>query len=350
MTSFSIKPLLVIKVGTAAITTASGNLNIQILDEMVRQIVLLHKKYRIVLVSSGAVGCGKNFILNFLKTVAHKKAAAAVGNPLLMDYYRNAFQKIGKIPVAQALCEKQHFSHRTSFLQLWETFQVLWKSGIIPIVNENDVVADYEIRFSDNDELAVMIACGFLAQKLLFGSTTEGFLYKESVVRDIRTFTEPFLKKITKMVGDMGRGGIFSKLQCARKACATGVDVVIFDARKPGNILKAEKFQTGTHCHAVPRQLDARKKWMALGGKISGRVTIDDGAYRALQKRKSLLFVGVKKYEGNFVKGDLLEILLPHQKDIVGFGRVKIGALDLKRLLDTKGVEFIHADELVLIR
>ena len=169
------KPIIVIKFGTASITHKTGELNEEILQEIARQISILHADYQVVMVSSGAVGAGRGFIQNYKGTLSERKAAAAIGNPLLLAKYTQYFSKYG-IVVAQSLCERQHFANRNQFLQLKETYQELWKNGVIPIANENDVVSNLELKFSDNDELATLIATGFGAETLLLCTSVGGLL------------------------------------------------------------------------------------------------------------------------------------------------------------------------------
>ena len=158
--------IIVIKFGTASITQASGEPDEGVIAEIARQTAALHRSHRIIIVSSGAVGAGKSSIKRYNGSLHQRKAAAAVGNPILVGLYARHFAPHG-ISIAQSLCERSHFADRTKFLQLKDTFETLWKSGIIPIVNENDVISDRELKFSDNDELATLLAAGFGAKALL---------------------------------------------------------------------------------------------------------------------------------------------------------------------------------------
>ena len=167
------KPLIVLKLGTACITLENGDLNQVVLLDIVRQIAELHQEYRMVVVSSGAVGTGRNFLNQYQGSIIERKAAAAIGNPLLLNKYAQFFEPY-KIAIAQSLCERQHFTHQGQFHQLQETFAELWKNDIIPIANENDVVSNLELKFSDNDELATLLAVGFGASLLLIGTSTGG--------------------------------------------------------------------------------------------------------------------------------------------------------------------------------
>jgi glutamate 5-kinase len=169
------KPVLVFKIGTSSITTSDGEVDLSLLQELAAQIADLHQQYHIVIVSSGAVGTGKRFIQGYSGKLEERKAAAAIGNPILVNRYAEAFRPY-QIPIAQSLCERQHFSNRHQFLQLRETYRELWKHGVIPIANENDVVSNLELKFSDNDELATLLAVGFGAEVLLIATSVEGVL------------------------------------------------------------------------------------------------------------------------------------------------------------------------------
>ena len=159
------KPVLVIKLGTAVLTDEQGMVSPATIRKVAAEVAALAKDYRIVLVSSGAVGSGRGFFTGYRGTLTERKAAAAVGNPILIRHYEKQFSAYG-IPVAQALCERQHFSSRERFLQLKETFGIFWDNGILPIMNENDLVSNVELKFSDNDELATLTAIGFDAEAL----------------------------------------------------------------------------------------------------------------------------------------------------------------------------------------
>src|SRR5882757_5375383 len=169
------KPVLVIKLGTAVLTNDKGVIIQSVIKKVAAEVAALSGTYRIVLVSSGAVGSGRSYIRDYKGTLTERKAAAAVGNPILIRYYQKHFSAYG-IPVAQALCERHHFSSRARFLQLKETFTEFWKNGILPIMNENDLVSNVELKFSDNDELATLTAIGFDAEALIICTSVGGFM------------------------------------------------------------------------------------------------------------------------------------------------------------------------------
>ncbi|HEX8357868.1 MAG TPA: glutamate 5-kinase, partial [Segetibacter sp.] len=191
------KPVLVIKLGTAVITDNQGKVDEEVIKKLSGEIAELSNAYRIVLVSSGAVGSGKLFIKNYKGTLIERKAAAAVGNPILIQLYHTYFSAYD-ITVAQALCERHHFSNRVQFLQLKETFHEFWINNIIPVVNENDLVSNVELKFSDNDELSTLIAIGFDAKTLIICTSVGGLLDdRKKIIAEVDTIDSRILSYVT---------------------------------------------------------------------------------------------------------------------------------------------------------
>lgn len=343
------KPIAVVKVGTAAVTDEQGNPNVKVLQELCRQLAALHQKYRLILVSSGAVGYGKKFMKEFSRTVIERRAAASIGNTILVQKYVKWFDPYG-IHVAQALLERHHFSDRRSFLHLRETFEKLWENDFIPIVNENDVVSDLKLKFSDNDELATLIAAGFSAQKLLFGSSVGGVLdHDGKLIPLIEDFTDEVFS-VAKGSSNFGLGGMISKLHCAKRTTRLGTEVLIFDARKPGALLDADLGMGGTRCPARVCDISAHQKWIASGSLVAGKIFIDSGAAKALQERKSLLAVGVQSIaDGEFQKGEVVELYTEEDGPIFAVARAKVSSTELKKSLGDEGVVVAHADEIVVL-
>ena len=342
------KPILILKIGTASITRADGSPDEPVMVDIARQVAQLHPRYHIVLVSSGAVGMGKKFIGDFSGQIQERKAAAAIGNPILLNKYAQFFSPYG-IALAQSLCERRHFSDRSQFLQLRDTFTTLWTHNIIPIANENDVVSNLELKFSDNDELATLIAVGFGADLLLLGTSVPGVLdQQEKLVREIPVFDASVMGLARKDTSFSGLGGMISKLTFARLATKMGIKVVIFGIRTPDGILQAVEGETGTLCLPRPSSLSARNKWLASGGLVSGRVLVDEGAYKALCKRNSLLAVGVQQILASFGEGEVFELV---QEDRIPFAvaRAKISSQALEERFGQKGLEIAHADDIVLL-
>ncbi|TZF84493.1 glutamate 5-kinase [Pedobacter sp. BS3] len=342
------KPILVIKFGTAAITTEKGELNEDVIRDIARQVSVLHRQYHIVMVSSGAVAAGKSYLSKYSRTLSERKAAAAIGNPLLITKYAHEFAPYG-IAIAQSLCERHHFSNRGQFLQLKKTYEKLWDNNIIPIANENDVVSNLELKFSDNDELATLIAVGFKASVLLFSTSVPGVLDKDKqVVPLLDTSDKNSLLLANKEKSASGLGGMTSKLTFARLANQMGIKAVIFGIKTPDGILKAVKGETGTVCMPQPCTIPARNRWLASGSIAKGRVKIDAGACKALQDRHSLLAVGVKAITGDFEAGEVFEIL-DEKGEAVAVAKARISSQKLGESLKTVGVEVAHANDIVLL-
>ncbi|HVI45843.1 MAG TPA: glutamate 5-kinase [Chitinophaga sp.] len=342
------KPILVIKFGTASITHSNGDLDETVIAGIARQVAELHKSYHIVLVSSGAVAAGKQYMKSYNGSISERKAAAAIGNPLLLSKYSRYFAPYD-IAVAQSLCERQHFSNRDQFLQLKRTYEELWANNIIPIANENDVVSSLELKFSDNDELATLIAVGFGASLLLFSTSVAGVLDRSGqVVPQIDEIDKAALSLADKEKSALGLGGMVSKLTFARLATRMGIRVVIFGIRTEDGILNAITGKTGTLCLPQPCSIPARRKWLASGSLVTGRLQIDKGAAEAVLKRHSLLAVGITAVLEKFECGEVIEIVNEEQI-VIAVGRAKISSDVLDTRHKVQNTEVAHADDIVLL-
>ena len=339
------KSILVIKFGSSSITHANGEVNEQTLEKIAAQVATLQPNFHIVLVSSGAVAAGKSVIKNYKGTLSERKAAAAVGNPLLIAKYNHYFQKYG-IAIAQSLCERHHFSQREQFLQLKETYQELWKNGVIPIANENDVVSNVELKFSDNDELATLIATGFGAEKLLISTSVGGLLdEKGEIIRHVKKIDSDILSVVSSDTSSTGLGGMISKLTFTRLASRLGIKVVIFGLEQGRGIIDALEEKIGTVFEAQEASLTARQKWLATGSLIAGKAVLDKGAVKAIGQRKSLLSVGVIEYLGDFDKGEVIE-LLDISRNPVAIARARCSKSELQQAVSS--IEVAHADDIVI--
>lgn len=339
------KPILVIKFGSSSITHANGEVNEQTLAKIAEQVATLSSQYSVVLVSSGAVAAGKSALRNYKGALSERKAAAAIGNPILIAKYSHYFQKYG-ISIAQSLCERHHFSERESFLQLKETYQELWRNGVIPIANENDVVSNVELKFSDNDELATLIATGFGAEKLLISTSVGGLLDADGqIIRHVQSIDSDILSVVNTDTSSTGLGGMISKLTFTRLATRMGIKVVIFGLDQGQGIVDALHEEIGTVFEAQEATLTARQKWLASGSLIAGKVILDKGATKAIQNRKSLLSVGVTEYLGEFDKGEVIEIL-DASRNPIAVARARYSQTELQQA--KQGMEVAHADDIVL--
>jgi glutamate 5-kinase len=338
------KPILIIKVGSSVITDDGGNLAIGILENIVSQTAMLFEQYNIILVSSGAVSSGKKWLKTYNKQLTKRKAAAAIGNPLLMKEYSERFLKY-KHQVAQALLERQHFAKRPQFLQLKETIFELWQNQIIPIVNENDVVSNYELQFSDNDELATLLAVSFNARVLIFCTSAEGYKDEKGTIIPLVENIDDVIRFLRHDTSTHGTGGMNSKLTFTKLATGLGIKVIYCGIQKQDSFIRALKGQDGTTFKARSSTLNERQKWLASGSITIGSIEIDEGAFKALQQRKSLLLVGVTKVQGAFSAGEVVQLTIP-AGEIIGVAKMRFSASDLAT--KRKNIMVAHADDIVI--
>ncbi|HXB35949.1 MAG TPA: glutamate 5-kinase [Puia sp.] len=341
------KPVVVIKLGTAVVTDSRGMIAPGTIRKVAAEVAALTADHRVVLVSSGAVGSGRGFFQGYKGTLTERKAAAAVGNPILIRQYQRAFSAYS-IPVAQALCERQHFSDRGRFLQLKETFEVFWENGILPIMNENDLFSNVELKFSDNDELATLTAIGLDASALLLCTSVGGLLDSEDrIVSAVEKVDSRVLGLVQRGKSSLGLGGMLSKLTFARLASSLGIRVVICGLKGKTPFGDALAGIAGTSILPRASNLRARQKWLASGSITLGSLLVDKGAMRALGQRRSLLTVGVREVEGRFEAGEVVQ-LKDEEGNIIGVAKVRLAAAGMMERLTARNVMAAHADDIVL--
>jgi glutamate 5-kinase len=341
------RKVLVIKLGTAVITNKEGNIDTNVVKKVADEVASLCNTYNIVIVSSGAIGSGKKFLKHYKGTLSERKAAAAVGNPILIQLYDQHLKRHG-ITVAQALCERVHFSNRTQFLQLKQTFATFWENNIIPVVNENDLVSNVEIKFSDNDELATLLAIGFDAPHLVLCTSTGGLLDDaKKVIPRIEKVDSSILQYVSTEKSGPGLGGMISKLTFTRLAISLGINVIICGLKGEQPLISALDGKNGSYFVPQKSNLRARQKWLASGSVTLGTIHVDKGAAKALQERKSLLTVGIASVDGKFVAGEVIQ-LMDEEGNILGVAKIKLDAPAISRQLKAKNVIAAHADDIVV--
>lgn len=341
------RPILVIKLGTAMISNPLGAIDTRVIQKLADEIAGLSEQYHVVLVSSGAVASGKKFLKDYKGSLMERKAAAAIGNPILIQLYHKYFSKHG-ITVAQALCERHHFSSRAQFLQLKETFATFWANRILPIVNENDLVSNMELKFSDNDELATLIAIGFDAESLIICTSAGGFLdHQKQVIPRIAKIDADILGHISKEKTGVGLGGMLSKITFTRLATSLGIAVIICGLKGDTPLTQALAGRNGSWFEPQASNLKARQKWLASGSVTLGTIQIDKGAEKALLARKSLLTVGITRVEGRFLAGEVIQ-LMGEDATILGVAKTRLDARSIQGQLNTKNVIAAHTDDIVL--
>ena len=315
--------LIVVKVGTSGITNSEGKLDERKMDKLTNQIAAAAKLgNKIVLVTSGAVAAGIEEVGIPPKPndVVFQQAAAAMGQPVLMTKYRELFKK-QEIKVAQILLTAEDLSNRASYIHTRNVLQMLLKVGVIPIINENDVVSvaelrkkeGYKINFSDNDILSVLVANAIEADLIIILSDVEGLFTSDpsepgaQLIKTVDAIT-PELKNSLSGKSKLGRGGIQSKIKAAEIAISCGIPVIIASSQRENVVLDIiNGKEVGTYFKAQ-MPMPAVKRWIAYGAAIKGTITVNEGAKNAILEGSSLLPVGVTKVRGIFSEGDVVAI------------------------------------------
>src|SRR5687767_126218 len=312
--------IVVAKVGTSSLTDETGEMVAAPLLKLCAEIAAVRAAgHEVVLVSSGAIAAGLPALgLDRRPSdIGTLQAIAAIGQPRLMEQFCAILATHGLV-AGQVLLTPYDFIHRTQYLHARQTLRRLLDLGAVPIVNENDTVADDEIRYGDNDRLAALVAHLVGADLLLLLTDTSGLMTADPRVDERATLIEEIaevdaaLEAVAGGTGsERGSGGMASKLAAAKIAAWSGVRAVIAAADRPGVVLGAVAGEPGigTVVRAHDRKLPARKLWIAFAVGSSGTITVDDGARRALVERgTSLLPAGVVEVSGSFDVEDAVEI------------------------------------------
>ncbi len=335
---------IVIKIGTNVLHGTDGKLDYKLIKELTGQIKNIRKKgHEVLLVSSGSVGAGREiFSVDETKnTLASHQLLASVGQARLIQIYADAFRR-HKIIVAQILLTRGDFSLRQSYLNIRNTLENLLKYKIIPIVNENDVVAteELDLNFGDNDLLAVYLATLIGADKLFFLTLAPGLLKKINkreeknsvILNKVSKLTDEILNHCLPITSSFGKGGMESKVRSAGMAMSFGIDAYIIDGKSPVGVCDImDGRPCGTHFKAHGRKIRSYQKWLAAGALNKGTLFIDSGAEQALlENKKSLLAKGVFRVEGQFETKDLVAIF--NLDGIrIGVGRADCDSKQLRR-------------------
>ncbi len=351
---------VIVKVGTKVLSLEDGQLAIETLKHLVEQIVSLKKKgIEIILVTSGAMGAGRSLIkLKNAEKIAEKQVLAAVGQVSLMKTYSDAFEKYNQL-CAQILVTKEDFRDKTHYLNMRMCFENLLASGVVPIVNENDVVATTELLFTDNDELAGLVASQLSADAVIILTSVEGFLTgdpkdeKSKVIPEI-DFSNigTYQKYISPDKTEFGRGGMRTKYNIAKKLALQGI-AVHFANGKRKNVVMDVMSGNAVGTRFVPRKKSSslKRRIAYSDGLTKGTVQINKCAEDLLVSKTrimSLLPVGIIGVSGDFTKGDIIEIITEDRQQL-GFGIAEYGAAKAKELIGVQNARpIIHYNHMFI--
>jgi len=316
--------LIVVKVGTSGITTSEGNLDEEEMQKLTSQIVAATKQGdKVVLVTSGAVAAGIAELGIPLKPndVVFQQAAAATGQSVLMAKYRELFKEHG-LKAAQILLTAEDLSNRASYVHTCNVLRMLLKTGVIPIINENDVTSvdelrrteGYKVNFSDNDILSVLVASAIGADMTIILSDVDGLYTADpqkpgaQLIKTVDAIT-PELKSSLNGKSKLGRGGIQSKIKAAEIATSCGIPVVIANSRKENVLLDILVGKDVGTFFKPQNTMSAVKRWIAYGAAVKGQIHVNEGAKKAVLEGSSLLPVGITRVVGHFNVGDVVSIV-----------------------------------------
>lgn len=366
------KKRIVVKVGSSTLTHESGKLNYHRIERLVMEIAdLANQGKQMVLVSSGAVsaGLGPLGLAKRPQTIREKQAVAAVGQGVLLHTYEKMFREYGQT-VGQVLLTRMDAQNRRNFMNSRNTLLTMLDMGIIPIINENDVVAIDEVKIGDNDTLSAMVSSIIDADLLVLLSDIDG-LYTANPQTHPEAVLIPNVKEIDKHFYEIaegagtsiGTGGMYTKIQAASLATSAGVDMIIASGSEDGILRRiCQGEEIGTWFTAKDSNLHSKKRWLLSGSKSEGTIVVDEGCRNALIGHgSSLLPVGVVRVEGRFHEGDIVRVICDGvviAKGIVNYNSEQIAAIkkhqtdEIATILGHEGVyeEVIHRDNLVAMQ
>ena len=360
----SARKRLVLKIGSSSVTSDDGGPDRELLDRLAREVHdQMNEGWDVVVVSSGAVAAGWAAIGEGKARPVDPgllQAVSSVGQHRLMSEWADAFASVDRT-VGQVLLARLGEADRQQYLHAEQTFAHLFALGVVPIVNENDAVADDEIRFGDNDRLAALVAHLIRADRFVMLTDAAGLFTADprldadaSLIQEVSEIDRS-LELVAGGPGEGATGGMASKLAAARIATWSGVETVIADARNVGVLAAIEggNASVGTTFHPRSSRLSAHKLWIAFALGSRGQISIDAGAIRALvSEGGSLLAVGVVGVDGDFTSGDAVEILGP-DGELVAKGLSQLDASTSKNWTLTSGEQtggvVIHRDDLVIL-
>lgn len=340
---------VVVKVGTRLLTHERGGLAPLQLERVVDQITALRESGReVVLVTSGAVGVGMGVLGHAEKPalLSEKQACAAVGQIRLMHSYDEAFARRGVL-VAQYLLTAEDFRDPERFKNIRQATDALLRRGVVPIVNENDVVATAEIKVGDNDRLSADV-CHFLEADLLVILSDIDGLFTANPKSDPSAALIPIVHRVTPeieaLAGGAGSlastGGMITKITAARAVTESGSACVIANGFVADLLAIVSGAPTGTLFLPSEHKLGARKRWIRFVSTPKGKLLLDEGAVRAVvERRASLLPAGVRAVEGDFHSGTVVELSAPDGTAIAR-GVSNFSSSELARLVGHPSSDF----------
>jgi glutamate 5-kinase len=352
---------IVVKIGTHVLTNNKGLLDVKHMAHIVDQIVDCMKAgVTIIIVTSGAMGAGraKVELVGKVNEIVARQVYAAIGQVDLMNVYSRLFKK-RRVRCAQVLASKEDFLGRNHYLNMRNCFEALLYEGIVPIVNENDVVAVDELMFTDNDELAGQIGTMLGVDAVLLLTSVDGLLTGDpnekgsELIKSITCDDTTYEQYIQPTQSLMGRGGMNTKVRIAKRLAGTGITTHILNGKTKNSIKDLLKGNSiGTRFIPSKKKMANPKKRLAYtNGYEKGKVHLNAHAEEVLLDKevaRSLLPIGITKVDGEFEKGDIVKIV-NHKGEGIGFGLAQYGSKTAREYLGKKSKKpLVHYDYLYL--
>ncbi|MGA9277811.1 glutamate 5-kinase [Ilumatobacter sp.] len=358
---------IVAKIGTASITDDRGMIDRSAIARLVDETAALRAiGHEVLIVSSGAVAAGVAALGMDQRPsdMQTTQAVSAVGQSRLVEAYNIEFARHGLLG-AQLLVDPYDFVERQQYVHLRSTMHRLLELGVVPVMNENDAIANDELRYGDNDRIAALIANSVGADVLVLLTDMDG-VFTADPRRDSSATLIPFVKADDPLLsinadgGGSGRGsgGMASKLVAARMASWSGMRSVIARASRRGVLAgSASDELVGTTFAPHDRALSARKLWIAFAAEVAGSIEVDAGARRALTEHpNSLLPAGVVATHGMFEHGQVVDMVGP-EREVFARGIASTASADLAPVLGhhTSALPagmahtVVHRDDLVIL-
>ena len=380
MTRTAAQPLkyrrIVAKFGTNVLTAGTDRLNLELMSSLVAQVAGLHARgAEVLVVTSGAIAAGRHRLglhdtRKDRKDIPFRQVLAAVGQSDLVQTYQELFARHG-ITVAQTLLTKSDLADRLGYLNARNALLAMLELRVVPVINENDVVASDEIegaKIGDNDNLSALVA-NLVDADMLALLTDIGGLYTADPRTNPSAELIPRVDRIDASIEALAggtlsarsTGGMATKIQAAKLATGGGTDLYIVAGKEPDVITRlAEGEAIGTYFPAAGDRLESRKRWMLAGLSIKGTIVVDEGAAKVLRERKSsLLPAGVREVTGQFQRGDAVAIAGPDGR--IACGIANYAAEEITRIRGVRsdriesvlghhyGAEVVHRDNMVLL-
>ena len=354
---------LVIKLGTGMLTSGPGRIDTDRLAAIAGEIHALREAgSEVIVVSSGAIGLGigRLGLKRRPVQVAKLQSCAAIGQGILIQLWQEALAPFGHI-VAQLLLTRDDLRSRHRHLAAKETLDCLLKQGVIPVINENDSVSSEEIKFGDNDILSAMVASLTGAELLFILSTAPGLIDREGtgeIIPVVPTITPAIEALAGGTDNPLAVGGMVTKIGAAKLAARSGCGTYLAHGGRPEvmtSALRGEGVGTFFAPHGIP--LESKKRWLAFFEKARGGLRVDAGARRALtEKGASLLGPGIQAVEGDFARGEAVDLIGPEENSPFARGLARWSAAEMRAILEHPEKEakrgkgaFVHRDSLALL-